>query len=189
MQLHPLRLGTVRGEDLPITAVLVRHDGTNVLVDTGTPRDMAGDHSAPFAVGPDEHVVARLATLGLTAADVHYVIGTHMDPDHAGSFDQFPQSRIVVQRAEYEAARTSGELRYEWQRAHWDVDGLSYELVDGDTTLLDGIELISSPGHTPGRTTRESTLKLRDLVRAEGAVLTIHSHDAGQWRTLADVYR
>ncbi len=39
------------------------------------------------------------------------------------------------------------------------------------------------------RTARESTLKLRHLVRAEGTVLTIHSHAAEQWRTLVDVYR
>jgi len=230
MRMYPLRVGTVRGEDVPITAALIRHPtGTNVLVDTGAPREMAGDEQAPFAVGIDEHVVARLSGLGLSVEDVHYVVGTHMDPDHAGSYDQFPHSRIVVQRREYEAARTSGELRYEWQRAHWDIEGLTYDLVDGDTTLLDGIEIISCPGHSPGhqsvlvrlprtgpvlitgdavpaadqfdpdtrvvghhdhdhQATRHSTRMLRDLVRSEGVALTLHSHDAAQWRTLADFY-
>lgn len=230
MRLHPLRVGMVRGEGLPITAVLIRHPtGKNVLVDTGAPREMAGDEKAPFVVGVDEHVVAQLSELGLSVEDVRYVVGTHMDPDHAGSYDQFPHSRIVVQRREHEAARTSGEMRYEWQRTHWDVEGLVYELVDGDTTLLDGIELVSSPGHSPGhqsvlvrlprtgpvlitgdavaaaeqfnpdaravghhdhdhQATRDSTRKLRDLARSEGVALVLHSHDAEQWRALADVY-
>ncbi|MER6990530.1 N-acyl homoserine lactonase family protein [Saccharopolyspora hirsuta] len=151
MILHPLRLGTVRGEGLPITAVLIRHpSGKNVLVDTGAPIEFAGDPEAPFEVGPDEHVLARLDQLGLSADDVHHVIATHLDPDHAGALDRFPNAEIVVQRRELEAARTSGALRYEWQRAHWDSEALHYRAVDGGTTLLDGVELVDSSGHSAG---------------------------------------
>jgi len=35
-------------------------------------------------------------------------------------------------------------------RAHWDVEGLRYRFVSGDTELLPGITLIESSGHAPG---------------------------------------
>jgi N-acyl homoserine lactone hydrolase len=35
-------------------------------------------------------------------------------------------------------------------RSHWDHPSLRYRLVDGDTTLLPGIELIETSGHVPG---------------------------------------
>ena len=35
-------------------------------------------------------------------------------------------------------------------RAHWDHPNLHYRLVDGDTTLLPGIELIETSGQVPG---------------------------------------
>lgn len=191
MRLFLLRLGRVRGEGLPITGALIRHpSGRNVLVDTGAPIKFAGDDSAPFEVGPDEHVLARLAGLGLTAADVHYVVGTHMDPDHAGAFDCFPQAEIVVQRREYEAARDSGELRYEWQRMHWDHGGLTYRLVDGNTALLDGVELLESNGHSAGHQSvlvrlpntgpvliTGDAIAAEELIDPDNRTNTAHDHD------------
>jgi N-acyl homoserine lactone hydrolase len=35
-------------------------------------------------------------------------------------------------------------------RAHWDHPGLRYRLIDGDTTLVPGVELVESSGHVPG---------------------------------------
>ena len=151
MRLYLFRTGAVRDNGVPITSALIRtDDGTNVLVDTGAPAEMTGDPEAPFAVAPGEDVLARLRSLGLAPDDVHIVVNTHLDPDHCGHNDAFPGARFVVQKAHLEAARTSGQLRYEWQRAHWDAPGLRYDTVDGDHELLPGVELVASPGHAPG---------------------------------------
>ncbi|GHP00317.1 hypothetical protein KSF_103640 [Reticulibacter mediterranei] len=40
--------------------------------------------------------------------------------------------------------------RQEALRSQWDAPELRYQLVDGDTTLLPGIELIETSGHSPG---------------------------------------
>jgi N-acyl homoserine lactone hydrolase len=40
--------------------------------------------------------------------------------------------------------------RLEAARKYWDNPDLTYRLVDGDTELLSGIELIESSGHVPG---------------------------------------
>ncbi|MFC5827946.1 N-acyl homoserine lactonase family protein [Nonomuraea insulae] len=147
MRLYLLRLGTIRGIEAPVPGFLIRlHDGTNVLVDTGYPADGDGF----VEVSAEDDVVARLAGLGLTPADIHVVICTHLDPDHAGNHDRFPGAEFVVQRAHLEVAR-SGEIeRLEEARKHWDLPGLRYRQVEGDLRLLPGIELIESGGHVPG---------------------------------------
>jgi len=35
-------------------------------------------------------------------------------------------------------------------REHWDAPSLRYRLVEGDVTLLKGIELLETSGHVPG---------------------------------------
>jgi N-acyl homoserine lactone hydrolase len=151
MELFLLRYGTVRGVGVPIPGYLIRlDDGGHVLVDTGCPRDAVGDPRHPFEVGPQEHVLGQLARLGLTAADIGTVVVSHLDPDHAGANDEFPQAELVVQRAQLEHARNSGLHRYEWMRPHWDDPRLRYRLVEGDVQLAPGVRLLECGGHVPG---------------------------------------
>ncbi len=129
-------------------------DGTNVLIDTGFSRETIGAYQDPgyqgMRVDAENYVTERLAAIGLRPPDIRYLICTHLDPDHAGGHDEFPDSELVIQRAHYEAARAEVHPRFGMTRAHWDDPRLHYRLVDGDTTLLPGIELIESGGHVPG---------------------------------------
>ena len=151
MELFVLHFGTVREVGLPIPGYLLRlRDGRHVLVDTGCARSVVDDPAAHFVVAEADYVTGRLAGLGLAPADVSTVVISHFDPDHSGAGDEFPHAEHVVQRAQYEHARTSGLHRYEWFRAHWDDPRLRYRLVDGDTELLPGLTLIECGGHVPG---------------------------------------
>jgi N-acyl homoserine lactone hydrolase len=150
-ELFVLSLGRVRGVGVPIPGYLVRlADGRHVLVDTGCPREAVGDPGHPFEVTADDHVLARLAELGLGAGDIAMVVVSHLDPDHAGANDEFPRATLVVQRAQWEHARTSGLHRYEWMRPHWDDPRLRYRLVDGDVELAPGLTVLECGGHVPG---------------------------------------
>jgi glyoxylase-like metal-dependent hydrolase (beta-lactamase superfamily II) len=92
------------------------------------------------------------------------VILTHLHFDHAGGLSLLPASiPVVVQRAEWEGAhdRTAIERNFFLPRDYADAPaGLT--LVDGDHDLLcDGsIELLSTPGHTPGH----QSVRIGDLV-------------------------
>jgi N-acyl homoserine lactone hydrolase len=136
----------------PVPGYLVQtDDGTNVLIDTGLPRRLIGAYrTSPEAprVDEEDHVVSQLARVGVTPRDVRYVVATHYDFDHAGNHDQFPDAEFVVQRAHREAAETLDRFRE--LRPVWDAPGLRHRLVDGDTELLPGIELIECGGHVPG---------------------------------------
>ncbi len=123
------------------------NDGRRVLVDSGSP---AGTPAPPgAAVGQRRDVVDQLAELGVRPEDVAIVICTHFDGDHAGNHDRFPRAEFVVQRSHYEWAR-SGSERFERARGHWDHPDLRYRLVEGDTELLPGLDLIETSGHTLG---------------------------------------
>src|SRR6516162_9168993 len=49
-------------------------------------------------------LVATLADIGLKPADVRYVAISHIHPDHIGNVDTFPDSALIMQRGEWEAA-------------------------------------------------------------------------------------
>jgi N-acyl homoserine lactone hydrolase len=85
----------------------------------------------------------------LRLADIDILICTHFDVDHAGYHDSFPNAELIVQREHYELAR-NGHPRFALARAHWDHPALRYRLVDGDTELLPGVNLLETSGHAPG---------------------------------------
>jgi N-acyl homoserine lactone hydrolase len=146
-ELWLLEVATVRDNGVPVPVFLVGlRDGRWWLVDTGCPADMIGVADAPFAVTAESHISGQLARLGVL--DIDTVIVSHLDPDHAGAHDAFPNARFVIQRAQHRHATSSGLLRYEWMRQHWDAS--RWELVDGDTELTPGITLIECGGHVPG---------------------------------------
>ncbi len=155
MRLYLMVLAVSGPQGDPVPSYLIQtDDGVNVLVDTGYSPEMIamsrqmGD--ADQQIRDVIPVTAQLAALGIAPDDIHYLIATHFDPDHAGEHDAFPNAEIVVQRAHYEVAKGGTDRRYTMNQSHWDAPGLRYRFVDGDTELLPGIELIETSGHVPG---------------------------------------
>jgi N-acyl homoserine lactone hydrolase len=155
MRLYLLVYGRNEASGSPAPGYLIQtDDGSNVLVDTGFSRETVGAYKQPgysgMRVDEQDYVTGQLALIGLRPQDIRYLVCTHLDPDHAGGHDEFPDAELVIQREHYEAARAEVHPRFGMTRAHWDDPRLRYRLVDGDSELLPGIELIESSGHVPG---------------------------------------
>ena len=155
MRLYLFVYGRYEGGDTPAPGYLIQtDDGTNILVDTGLSREAIGAYKQPgyqgWRVDEQDYVVAQLAALGLKPSDITYLVATHLDPDHAGGTDEFPDSEIVIQREHLAAARAEAHPRFAITRAKWDAPGLLYKVMDGDTELVPGVELIAASGHVPG---------------------------------------
>ena len=80
--------------------------------------------------------------------DIDTVISTHYDGDHAGRHAAFTKAQYVVQRVHHLDAASNP--RFAANRPQWDQPMERIRLVDGDTELLPGLELIETSGHVPG---------------------------------------
>lgn len=145
-RLYLMQVGSVPEHQIPIVCYLVQtSDGKNILIDSGLP-DVMPEGYSEFENGQD--VIQQLANLGLEPDDIHTVISTHYDGDHAGRHAAFTKAQFVVQRVHHLDAATNP--RFAPVRPQWDQPLERIRLVDGDTELLPGLELIETSGHVPG---------------------------------------
>jgi N-acyl homoserine lactone hydrolase len=145
-RLYLMQVGSVPEYQIPIVCYLLQTaDGKNILIDSGLPEIMPEGYSA-FENGQD--VLEQLASLGLTPDDIDTVISTHYDADHAGRHAAFTKAQYVVQRVHHLDAASNP--RFAGTRAQWDQPLERIRLVDGDTKLLPGLELIETSGHVSG---------------------------------------
>lgn len=182
MRLYLLHLGTMQPGNVPVPGYLVQtEDAGNILIDTGWPRSFVDAPNNPPGLSvemrPEDTVVSRLKAVGLQPLDIDYVVCTHLDDDHSGNHDLFGNAEFVIQRRHYELAK-AGHPRFAANRAAWDHPSLRYRLIDGDTELVPGVELLETSGHVPGHQSVLVRLPLR------GAVLL--AADAVMHRSMAD---
>src|SRR5262249_25069648 len=69
--------------------------------------------------------------------------------DHAGRHAAFTKAQYVVQQVHHVEA-VKGNPRFAATRPQWDQPMSRIRLVDGDTELLPGLDLIETSGHVPG---------------------------------------
>lgn len=145
-RLYLMQVGSMPEYEIPIVCYLVQTDaGKNILIDTGLPEIMP-EGEAEFENGRD--VIEHLASIGLKPDDIDTVISTHYDDDHAGRHAAFMNAQYVVQRVHHLDA--ANNPRFAYIRPQWDQPMERIRLVDGDTELMPGLELIDTSGHVPG---------------------------------------
>jgi glyoxylase-like metal-dependent hydrolase (beta-lactamase superfamily II) len=152
-----------QGEDperrirFPIPAYLIETEQERILIDTGLHPAAAADAVAHYGrpeAGLFELEQERPITEQVDVTTLTRVVLTHLHFDHAGALTLLPDSvPIVVQRREWEG-RNDAEVikRNFFYPRDYDVGDRRLVLVDGDHDLLgDGsVELLLTPGHTPG---------------------------------------
>lgn len=134
-------------------------DGRNILVDTGPcNEEFAKQYHMPI-IAPDElNIVPVLKREhNLDPEDIDYIINTHLHWDHCFNNHLFPDKKIYVQTTEIKEAmnpiiyqRSSYEAPQIGMKANWLKTVDQMVMVDGDTVIDDGIELIFLPGHCRG---------------------------------------
>jgi N-acyl homoserine lactone hydrolase len=152
----------------PVPAYVIETDSERVLIDTGLNpaaiADPAANYDRPdvfavFALEQEQSVAEQLDVSTLTK-----VVLTHLHWDHVGGLGLIPPSvPLVIQRAEWQAGHDDAAVRRNvFLPSDYADDGREVTLVDGDCDLLgDGsVELLLTPGHTPGH----QSVRIGDLV-------------------------
>lgn len=174
-RLYIMQVGTMPEYQIPILCYLVQtEDGKNILIDTGLPEIIPAD-SSDFENGVD--VIKQLANLGLQPEDIDMVISSHYDGDHAGRHASFTKAQYVVQQAHHTDALNNP--RFASIRSQWDQPVERIRMVDGDTQLLPGLELIETSGHVVGHQS-----VLMHLPKTGAILLTIDAVSFGAGFTL-----
>jgi N-acyl homoserine lactone hydrolase len=132
--------------------------GEKILIDTGFPEKYAKDVNAAslednlgefgeiLELTYENQPASQLAKLGLTKADLDYLIISHTHIDHVGNIDGFPGVPIIMGKEERELERPiywRGNKPLEWPAAE-------YLLIDSDYEFGTNFKILHVPGHTPG---------------------------------------
>ena len=189
MRIHHLNCGThcplggafFDGASCGLFATVVTHcllietDRGLVLVDTGYGlQDVWYPHQRlarlwPAVLNVDyrerDTALMQVTALGFSARDVRHIVLTHLDFDHAGGIEDFPQARVHVMEKERDAAertRRGFVARQRYRPAQWDEvrdwrtyaaggePWFGFEAVRALDGLPPEILMIPLPGHTAG---------------------------------------
>jgi N-acyl homoserine lactone hydrolase len=157
--------GVVRRDDdfaravrCPVPVYVVETDGERILVDTGLNpagvADPAAHYGSPDAFGPFVPEQEQSIADQIDLSTLTMVVLTHLHFDHVGGLELVPPNvPLTIQRAEWEAGQDQEAVARNFFQPR-DYAGTERELrlIAGDHDLLgDGsVELLSTPGHTPG---------------------------------------
>ena len=144
-----------------------------VLIDTGFgTRDVEGKTGLSRAfrtlVGPTldpaETALAQITRLGFAPEDVHHIVVTHLDLDHAGGLSDFPNARVHLHAREHAAAMSRSHVkeRERYLAAQW-AHGPRWEVYSEDGDAWRGLPAIT---------------RLRGLD-ADVGLVPLHGHSRG----------
>ena len=165
------------------TCWLIHHGRDWLLWDTGVPEsalnDPRGWSTLPKLIvyHLDRSLTDQLGEIGLKPGDISLVAISHTHGDHIGNMGLFPNSRILMQQAEY-------RWIYSPDGPNDNVNQLmalarkllgtpkNLQQLEGDTDVFgDGsVTLVSTPGHTPGSQSLLVHLKNSGFIILSGDV-------------------
>jgi N-acyl homoserine lactone hydrolase len=136
---------------------LIQHGADYMLWDTGLPAGLKGaplSNDAPLSPSLAHTLTEQLATLKVDPKQIAIVGISHYHFDHVGQAADFPQAKLLIGKADFEALKTE-PVPFGADPAllaHWLKDGAPSEQVSGDKDIYgDGsVTMLSMPGHTPG---------------------------------------
>ena len=143
---------------VPYQCFLLQNGDFNVLIDNGMHERHCGygekiGETTFYATS--KHFLDSLKNEGLEPDDIDLIVYTHLHADHAGNAQFFPNTKTVVQKDEY-----NGLLNPTFKEELIDLfdegtipalqNNPNLLLIDGDFDLMEGIRLITTPGHTRG---------------------------------------
>jgi glyoxylase-like metal-dependent hydrolase (beta-lactamase superfamily II) len=147
---------------LGLNSILIRSENKNILVETGIGTHLDSKFNEIYSLDLHPGLVKTLKEkMDLEKEDIDCVINTHLHFDHCGGntfingsgkiVPTFPHAEYIIQKGEWEAAchptpRDRPSYLEKFFRPLEEHNQL--HLVEGDTQIIEGVEVLLAPGHT-----------------------------------------
>lgn len=128
--------------------LLIRTDTDVILVDTGI-GELPEGWKKFYPTERTHTLPSELKREGVSCADVTMVINTHLHMDHTGNNRLFPNAKFVVQEAELQYAYHPHRFQKGAYLPEF-FEGSDFMTIKGDYALSDSVDILFTPGHTPG---------------------------------------
>ncbi|MDH5682586.1 MAG: MBL fold metallo-hydrolase [Spirochaetota bacterium] len=189
------------GIELAMRCLLLKGRNRNILVDCGIGTKLNATERLKYSPNTaSQNIDISLHELGLTRADIHHVILTHLHFDHAGGATELNGSGDIIPsfpEATYHAQRKN--LHH--AQNPFDRDKNSYnpndfqpllrdrvlKLTAGSSELFPGVELIVCDGHTIGQQLVKVSDRHKTLIYCGDLIPTTH-HLTPHHVTAYDLY-
>ena len=133
---------------LPIYAFYLSGGGKHILVDTGLEQFVVPEGAEEQCGFKILEFEAALETLDVKPEDIDIIIHTHLHNDHCENDYLCTEAEVYVQRKEYEFMLEPHPVDHRYYSDILDENEVIE--IEGDANILDGIDVIFTPGHTVG---------------------------------------
>ncbi len=145
------------------SAILVQTPEANIVIETGLGNKFNDKQKKIFRLDEEWDIPTELDRLGLRREDIHHVILTHCDFDHAGGITMLNEQGEV--ELTFPAAMHHIQTKEWWDVCHpnlrsastyWPVnfqgleEGKNLNLIDGEAEIVPGVRCQLTGGHTRG---------------------------------------
>jgi len=120
----------------------------NILVDTASEAKLAKELRGL----PAKEILSfeeSLESVGLKPKDIDIIIQTHLQWDHCANMQKCKNAKVLVQEEELRFAYAPHPILAPTYKKSL-LTGVNFVIVKGYQEIFPGIELIPTPGHTPG---------------------------------------
>ena len=133
-----------------------------LIIETGHGPKYGKKEQSIFEIDPAKWLLPSLEAIGVDPATITDVAVSHLHFDHAGGLTwecdgrlvpTFPNSRVHVQRREFEDARAGFGIMTATYReeSYTPIDqAKAWHLIDGQAEIAPGVRTMPTPGHTRG---------------------------------------
>lgn len=133
---------------LEVLVFLIEGAPKKILVDTGSWAALMAKYWPGKGVD-HQSFEAALAKEGLQPEDIDIIIHTHLHHDHVGNTAKCTRAEVYVQEDEWIFAKAPHPIQAQYYPPEL-YKGWKVRLIKGDKLLFPGIEILHTPGHTPG---------------------------------------
>lgn len=183
--------------DLSTDPMLIQFQGKTLLIDTGVGNKMDERQLRNNGVSAQSQLEDSLASLGLLAEDIDYVLMTHMHADHASGLTKleneqyvstFPNAKIHLSSTEWNELRQPNiRSRNTYWKENWEAIQSQVEIFENELEVMPGIRMIHTGGHSDGH----SIIKLEqngETIIHMADIMPTHAHQNPLWVLAYDDY-